>query len=43
MRANTERWRQVPGYEGHYEVSDRGRVRSIDRVVIMKDGRRRVG
>jgi hypothetical protein len=37
----TERWRQIPGYEGLYEVSDRGQVRSIDRVVIRKDGRRR--
>ena len=37
----TERWRQVPGYEGHYEVSDRGRVRSLDRVAIRRDGRTR--
>jgi hypothetical protein len=27
----TERWLPVPGYEGYYEVSDRGRVRSLDR------------
>lgn len=26
-----EEWRAVPGYEGLYEVSDQGRVRSIDR------------
>lgn len=26
------RWRPVPGYEGLYEVSDRGQVRSLDRV-----------
>jgi hypothetical protein len=25
----TEEWRAVPGYEGHYEVSDQGRVRSL--------------
>lgn len=25
---NSERWRAVPGFEGLYEVSDRGRVRS---------------
>lgn len=25
----TERWRRVPGYEGRYEVSDQGRVRSL--------------
>ena len=30
-----ERWRPVPGYEGSYEVSDLGRVRSLDR----RDGR----
>ncbi|UOE45905.1 NUMOD4 motif-containing HNH endonuclease [Agromyces larvae] len=27
----TEVWLPVQGYEGHYEVSDRGRVRSLDR------------
>lgn len=26
---STERWLPVPGYEGFYEVSDRGRVRSV--------------
>lgn len=34
-----ERWLPVPGYEGCYEVSDQGRVRSLDRVVRYKDGR----
>lgn len=33
-----EAWRAVPGYEGTYEVSDLGRVRSLDR--IKRDGRR---
>ncbi|QLF83522.1 HNH endonuclease [Gordonia phage RedWattleHog] len=28
-----ETWRSVPGYEGLYEVSDEGRVRSCARVV----------
>lgn len=28
-----ETWKPVPGYEGLYEVSDQGRVRSLDRVV----------
>lgn len=37
----SERWRPVPGYEGSYEVSDAGRVRSLDRVVMRSDGRRR--
>lgn len=26
-----ECWRPIPGYEGSYEVSDQGRVRSLDR------------
>lgn len=29
----TENWRAIPGFEGAYEVSDLGRVRSLDRVV----------
>ena len=28
----TEIWKPIAGYEGIYEVSDRGRVRSLDRV-----------
>ena len=28
-----ERWLPVVGYEGYYEVSDQGRVRSLDRTV----------
>lgn len=35
----TEHWLAVPEYEGAYEVSDLGRVRSIDRVVIRSDGK----
>lgn len=34
----TENWRPVSGYEGAYEVSDQGRVRSLDR--IARDGKR---
>jgi hypothetical protein len=29
-----EEWKAVPGWEGCYEVSDRGRVRSLDRWVV---------
>ncbi len=29
-----EQWRDVVEYEGYYQVSDLGRVRSIDRVVL---------
>lgn len=35
----TEQWRPVVGHHG-YEVSDLGRVRSVDRVVIHETGRR---
>jgi HNH endonuclease/NUMOD4 motif len=33
MDDSTETWRPVLGYEGLYEVSDLGRVRSLDRIV----------
>jgi hypothetical protein len=36
-----EQWRPIPGWEGHYEVSDQGRVRSLTRTVQYKDGRTR--
>jgi NUMOD4 motif/HNH endonuclease len=26
-----ERWRPIPGYQGHYKVSDQGRVLSVSR------------
>jgi len=28
---STEQWRPIPGYEGRYEASDRGRIRSLPR------------
>ena len=31
-----EEWRAVKGHEGQYEVSDQGRVRSLDRVVAIR-------
>lgn len=33
-----EEWRPVVGYEGYYEVSDRGRVRSLPRVIMRSNG-----
>lgn len=33
-----ELWRPVPGYKGLYEVSDHGRVRSVDRVIVRSNG-----
>lgn len=35
------RWSPVPGYDGYYEISDTGCVRSIDRIVFDKNGRAR--
>ncbi|MBR3164001.1 HNH endonuclease [Candidatus Saccharibacteria bacterium] len=32
----SEIWKAVPGYEGKYEVSDQGRVRSLPHIVTMK-------
>lgn len=34
-------WRAIPGYEGIYEVSEAGQVRSVDRIVHFADGRTR--
>lgn len=31
-------WRDIPGYEGHYQVSDAGEVRSLDRYVAYGRG-----
>lgn len=31
-------WCSIPDYEGYYEASDRGWVRSLDRVVTRRDG-----
>lgn len=36
-----EVWKAVPGYEGLYEVSDQGRVRSVDRLITEKTGKTR--
>lgn len=43
--STTEEWRAIPGYERCYEVSNTGKVRSLDRNILCKDGRsqRRAG
>lgn len=35
-----ETWKNVPGYEGYYEVSDLGRIRSVDRIVLVNSNGR---
>ncbi|WP_415649104.1 NUMOD4 motif-containing HNH endonuclease [Rhodococcus ruber] len=35
-----ENWAPVPDFEGYYEVSDLGRIRSVDRVIVRKNGSR---
>lgn len=37
-----EIWKAVEGYEGLFEVSNLGRIRSLDRVIIHSDGRKRL-
>lgn len=36
-----EEWRPVVGYEGLYEVSSLGQVRSVDCVVVSSDGKKK--
>jgi len=36
-----EIWRAIKGYEGHYEVSNLGKVRSLDRTLLTETGKRR--
>lgn len=33
-----ERWKPIPGWEGYYDVSDMGRIRSLPRVAWRKNG-----
>ena len=38
---NEEIWVDIEGFEGLYQVSNMGRVRSLDRWISRKDGRKR--
>lgn len=38
MQSTHQQWLPIPGYEGRYEVSDHGQVRSLPRTVIRSDG-----
>ena len=37
-----EIWRDIEGYEGLYQVSNEGRVKSLQREILYKDGRKKV-
>lgn len=37
-KANAEIWVSIEGYEGIYELSNHGRVRSLDREIVMING-----
>lgn len=38
MNKTKEVWKPVVGYEGYYEVSNQGKIRSLDRIVTNKNG-----
>jgi hypothetical protein len=39
MQSNyTEVWKDIPGYEGFYQASSKGRIRSVSRIVRRKNG-----
>jgi hypothetical protein len=40
MPEQAEAWQPIPGFPG-YEASNHGQVRSLDRIVVMTNGRRR--
>ena len=42
MIEKKEVWKDIPGYEGYYQASNLGRVRSVDRGVLTKNGQYRM-
>lgn len=41
MTPTIETWRSIPGWEGYYEASDLGHIRSVERMVYAGSGRYR--
>lgn len=39
-RLSMEIWRDIKGYDGLYQVSNEGRVKSVDRVIETSNGKR---
>jgi len=42
IQKENEIWKNIPGYEGYYQASNLGRVRSVDRGVLTKNGQYRM-
>ena len=42
LEKEKEIWKDVPGYEGYYQASNLGRVRSVDRRIFTKNGQYRM-
>ena len=40
--AKEEIWRDIKNYEGLYQVSNKGRVKSLERIIIRKNGRKQI-
>lgn len=36
-----EQWKDIKGFEGYYQVSNKGNVRSLDRIITCKNGSKR--
>lgn len=41
LTVGNEQWKDIKGYEGHYQISDKGRVRSLTREITLENGRSR--
>ena len=40
INSSVEEWRDIPGFEGAYQASTFGNIRSVKRVVVRSDGKR---
>lgn len=40
IQIQEEIWKDIKGYEGRYQVSNMGRVKSLERTIIDKNGRK---
>ena len=41
MKSNNEEWKDIEGYEGIYQISNYGNVKSLERDIIDKSGKKR--